>query len=484
MKKFPLTALAVMRAAAIASSFAPLAVHAANDADLAEIRKQLQQMKDAYEQRIVSLEQKLAKAEGVAAKAETTAKDAESIARQASLRPPAAAPATGFNPEVSLILQGQYRNMKRVNERQITGFWPAAGHDHGDDHDHGADQRGYSLDHTELMFSANIDPYWRGQAIFALQDGEVEVEEAFFQSLGLSHGLGLKGGRMRSGIGYLNEQHAHAWDFADAPLMYKALFGEHGSYAQDGVQLKWVAPTPFFLEFGSDFGRGANFPGTDRNKNGSNAGSFFAHVGDDLGTSHSWRAGLSYLQTRAKDREAHFEDAGGGDEAVGAFDGQSKTWLADFVWKWAPEGNPKYRNFKLQGEYFQRREKGALTCSSEDSGINNCAPTGSESVVSDYRTRQSGYYLQGVYQFTPNWRAGLRYDRLDSGSRNFGANEGNVVVDSYKPKRVTLMADYSWSEFSRMRLQVAQDKSMQGVTDNQLWVQYIMSLGAHGAHKY
>jgi hypothetical protein len=33
-------------------------------------------------------------------------------------------------------------------------------------------------------------------------------------------------------------------------------------------------------------------------------------------------------------------------------------------------------------------------------------------------------------------------------------------------------------------LQFAQDKSMQGVTDNQFTLQYIMSLGAHGAHKF
>ena len=479
MKKLSMTAGAV----ALSFTFLPLAASAANDADLAEIRKQLQQMKDAYEQRIASLETKLAKAEGTATKAEATAKDAETVARQANLRPPATAPATGFNPEVSLILQGQYRNMKNVPERQITGFWPAAGHDH-DDHGHGADQRGFSIDHTELVFEANIDPFWRGKAVFAMADGEVETEEAWFQSLGIGHGIGLKGGRMRSGIGYLNEQHAHAWDFSDAPLMYKAMFGDHGSYAQDGVQLKWVAPTPFFLEFGTDFGRGANFPGTDSNKNGSNAGAFFAHVGDDLGTSHSWRAGLSYLQTKAKNREAHFEDVGG-IEAQGEFDGTSKTWIADFVWKWSPNGNPKYRNFKVQGEYFQRREKGALNCMDEDAVGNACDPGASgATVLSDYKTRQSGWYLQGVYQFTPNWRVGLRYDRLDSGTRDFGINAANLVVDSYKPKRVTLMADYSWSEFSRMRLQYAQDKSMQGVTDNQVWLQYIMSLGTHGAHKF
>jgi hypothetical protein len=47
-----------------------------------------------------------------------------------------------------------------------------------------------------------------------------------------------------------------------------------------------------------------------------------------------------------------------------------------------------------------------------------------------------------------------------------------------------MMLDYSHSEFSRLRLQFARDKSRQGITDQQIFLQYIMSLGAHGAHKY
>ena len=46
------------------------------------------------------------------------------------------------------------------------------------------------------------------------------------------------------------------------------------------------------------------------------------------------------------------------------------------------------------------------------------------------------------------------------------------------------MLDFNPSEFSRVRLQLAQDKSRQGVIDNQLFLQYQMSLGAHGAHNY
>ena len=467
-------------AALCAASGASLA---ADDTDLAAIRAQIAEMKQSYEARIAALEKKLAQAEAHVEATANSASPTPVLAPRQAERAPATA-ASGFNPEVSLIVQGQYRQTKDVADRNITGFWPAAGHVHAGDPADSANRRGFSIDHTELVLGASIDPYWHGRAILAMRDGEVEVEEAWFQSSGLGHGLGLKGGRFRSGIGYLNEQHPHQWDFAGAPLMYQVLFGEHGSYAQDGVQFKWLAPTETFLELGAEVGRGATFPGSERNRNGAGAATLFAHVGDDVGVEHSWRAGLGYLSTRAKDRAAEISDAGG-DAAEALFTGASRTWIADFVWKWAPDGNPKYRNFKLQAEYFNRRETGDIFCQPETGGVGLCNAS-----ADAYRSRQSGWYAQGVYQFTPNWRAGLRYDQLNSGAPHIGAlaaaqiGEGNAVFQSFNPRRSTAMVDYSWSEFSRIRLQLARDQSMPGITDNQLTLQYIMSLGAHGAHKY
>jgi hypothetical protein len=46
------------------------------------------------------------------------------------------------------------------------------------------------------------------------------------------------------------------------------------------------------------------------------------------------------------------------------------------------------------------------------------------------------------------------------------------------------MLDYNPSEFSRIRLQFAQDRARDGKPDNQISLQYQMSLGAHGAHSY
>lgn len=180
---------------------------AANDADLAAIRSQIDEMKKSYEQRIAALEQKLAQAEAESKDKAPSPASEKPVASDSGQRTTLAASAAAFNPEVSLILQGQYAQMKDVPDRTITGFWPAGGHDH--DGGKGVSTRGFSLNHTELIFSGGIDPYWRGQAILAVQDESVEVEEAWFQSLAIGHGVGLRGGRFRSGIGYLNEQHPH-----------------------------------------------------------------------------------------------------------------------------------------------------------------------------------------------------------------------------------------------------------------------------------
>ncbi len=274
----------------------------------------------------------------------------------------------------------------------------------------------------------------------------------------MSNGMNLKAGRFLSSVGYLNGQHAHTWDFVDAPLAYQAFLG--GQYKADGVQAKWLAPLDQFVELGMEVSRGNGFPGNDRNKNGAGATALFAHVGDDIGASSSYRAGLSYLRTGSDERGA---------EDGPKFSGKSAMWLADAIYKWAPNGNPTGTNLKVQGEYFRNRESGSLALA--DAGA-------------QYRSAQSGWYLQGVYQFMPNWRTGLRYDRLSSGSRDLSGAltlAGVPILEAYAPSRTSLMFDYSPSEFSRLRLQLARDKSRPGVVDNQIFLQYIMSLGTHAA---
>jgi hypothetical protein len=84
----------------------------------------------------------------------------------------------------------------------------------------------------------------------------------------------------------------------------------------------------------------------------------------------------------------------------------------------------------------------------------------------------------------PRWRVGLRTDRLDSGQATFAASPGLLDPGGFDPHKNTLMLDFSPSEFSRVRLQLARDNSRVGAPDNQLFLQYQMSLGAHGAHGF
>jgi hypothetical protein len=84
----------------------------------------------------------------------------------------------------------------------------------------------------------------------------------------------------------------------------------------------------------------------------------------------------------------------------------------------------------------------------------------------------------------PAWRVGLRTEQLDPGAVDFGVNGANLASTRFKPSKLSTMLDWSPSEFSRVRLQVARDKASEGRADNQIFVQYQMSLGAHGVHSF
>ena len=453
--------------------------HAQTSAEVAEIRRQIDQMKRDYESRIDALEKRLAETE---AKAGAAKQEAAQAGQQAEAAQAAASAArqpqrsNTFNPDTSLIMQGRYANLSQnPNTYRIGGFIPSGGEvDPG--------KRGLSLSESELVFSANADPYFSGMLVASLApDGGINAENAYLQTLGLGNGVVLKAGRFFSRVGYQNEQHQHAWDFVDAPLAYRAFFG--GQLADDGVQIRWTAPSELLIELGAEAGRGLSFPGSDRNKNGTSLGTLYAHVGGDLGVSNTWRVGLSYVRTRAEGRS--YDDLDSlGTAVTNAFTGSSRLWLADFVWKWAPNGNPRNRNFKFQAEYFRRTEDGTMT-------FDTANATATPSLADTYLTRQSGWYAQAIYQFMPQWRAGLRHDRLSSGTASLGQiNSGALtpadfpLLAAYRPTLGTAMLDWSPSEFSRVRLQFARDRSRPGLADNQIFLQYILSLGAHGAHTW
>ena len=440
---------------------------AASDADLQSIRLQIEQLKQNYEQRIEQLEQRLQRAEAAAKVSQAPVAQALMPAQTNIVKTVASGGEGTFNPAISLILTGNYATLKQNPALAATGFAMSSNPVH---------QQGFNLGESELGINANIDADYRGVATLALaSNGGVSVENAFVQSSALGYGLNLKFGRYFSGLGYLNEQHAHAWDFIDQPLVYASFW--NNQLGEDGIQLKWLAPLDTFIEVGGEFGRGRGFPGTDRNKNGAGSSLLYMHIGDDIGVEHSWRAGASLHRTQ---RIAAISDAvpdlpGTPGGVSNSFSGDSRTAGLDFVWKYSPDGNISKSSLKLQGEYFRRKESGRLAY--DIKGINT---------TDSYAVTQSGWYLQGVYQFMPRWRTGLRHDRLDPGTAATGASNVFNIIGNYgfQPGRTSWMLDYNASEFSRLRLQLARDNSRRGLPDDQIFLQYLMSLGAHGAHSY
>ena len=394
--------------------------------EVAELRALLVEVQQDYESRINDLEIRLTRAEQLASGAKREATEAFEIAEQTAIEQSAGiAAANTYNPSLGVVLSGRYARIDQGWD-EIPGFQPAG--------EIGSGESGFSLGEAEINLNAYVDDKFFGNLTFAIHDhgGEVEVEleESWLQTTGLPGGVTILGGRFFSAAGYLNDFHRHVDDFADRPLPYQAFYG--GQYRVDGLQIRWVAPTPLLFELGAEVSPDAD--------------TFFANLGGDVGVSNSWQLGLSWI-----------------DEEAELIAGDSELAVVDFVWKWAPRGNSTQRSLKLQGEYFSRSESGVFD------GL-------------QYEGDQTGWYLQGVWQFRPQWRIGLRHDIVDA--NNVGLLAGTGLEDPGRSSsRDSLMLDWSPSEFSRLRLQYTHDKVLPDL-DQQWLLQYIMSLGAHGAHQF
>lgn len=366
-----------------------------------------------------------------------------------------------FNPQISLVLQGGYNAYQNDPANyQLPGF--ALGEEAG------LAPEGFSLDESEITLGANVDPQFYAQMTFALADDggatEVETEEAYVQTLALGNGLSLKAGRFFSALGYLNEKHAHAWNFNDAPLVYSGLLG--GQLKNDGAQVNWILPTDSFMQLGAELGNGNNFPAAGQ-QSGTGSWMLYANTGGDIGDSHSWQLGVSHWQA----------DDVTGRESQGLntpqFTGDSQIDAVDMVYKWAPGGNALERQFTLLFELFSRQEDGVVD-------LVDTAQT------SSYSGDQRGGYVEAVYQFRPQWQLGARYDRLQSSNRGSDTavlSDAGLVSNGHTPSRSSVMLAWLPSEFSRLRWQINFDDSTPD-SDRQISLQYTMAIGAHGAHSY
>lgn len=121
----------------------------------------------------------------------------------------------------------------------------AGGHDPG--------RRGFTSQGIELTLKGGVDPYWDALATIVhvidpeTNDSFVEVEEAWMSSAAIVDGVRLRAGQFYTVFGRHNEQHAHVWEFVNAPVVNTRFLGGDGMRGL-GFDASWLGPEGFPVE--------------------------------------------------------------------------------------------------------------------------------------------------------------------------------------------------------------------------------------------
>ena len=375
---------------------------------------------------------------------------------------------TAFNPAITVIPDGlyYYDNARGRAVQSIGDRFSAP----GANVEAKNIPRGFSLGEVELAFSGAVDPYFDVWATFGIADSAIDAEEVYVQTRRFLPGAQVRFGRFLSGIGYLNRQHRHQWDFVDAPLPYEFFFSSN--LGEAGVQATWLPPIRVYTLFGfealqGDNGLLANQLGDEYSDvlvetPGPRVFTGFMKISPDLGYSNTLQAGLSIGRSRS-----HQEVVAGGH----VFDGTAWFLGTDWIWRYDSTRPYGEGDLTVQGEYFYRSK--ALE-SVESVSLADLQETSSQ---------QDGLYAQVVYGVGPRWTVATRFDA--AGLRNHVAAVTGVTDDD-ATTRYSANLTFNPTEFSRLRVQYnfARVPSDSRTRFHQVYVQFQMSLGAHGAHVF
>lgn len=329
----------------------------------------------------------------------------------------------------------------------------------------GMRDQGLQLGHSDLTASGPLGPWLRGHvgAMFASHEGRLEkgfeavyVETTALPSF-LPQGLQLRAGRFASQIGYLNQQHLHADDFSERPLLYRSFFGHH--WNDDGVRLNLVLPTAIYWMVGAEAFRGKQLVEEIANaERKPGVATLVTKLGADLNRAHSWQLGLSHIHNR---REAAIEDEHADhDHAHGAAFSGRKTWMVDATWKWAPDGNNREQQVRVTVE------------AARISDLNRYASS---------QDKHEATAISAVWRFNPSWEVGMRGDWLRvSQPHGDHFHRGRLREQS-------LMLAWKPSHLQTLRLQFSRQHDaveLENPSKRSVYLQYVLAFGAHGAHGY
>jgi len=303
----------------------------------------------------------------------------------------------------------------------IGNFVGAAGH-------HPRDPRpSLDLREVEASLQAVVDPYARADFFFGFSRDGVEIEEGYLTFPALPGGLLARAGKFRSAFGRVNPMHVHILPWIDRPLVSQNLLGGDEGLAAAGLAAARLVPNPWvFLEITGELSAAGR----------SELGYLARARGyRDVSESANLDLGFSWFSGAASSDAA---DASASTRIIGI----------DGTFRYRPLRRAIYQRFAARTELVWRREDA--------------------NVASAF-----GAYAGAEYQLARRWLTGARWDYSQ-----------RAFDPRVKDTGASWMLTFWPSEFSQIRGQYRRTRYAEGETANDLLLQLLFSIGAHGAHPF
>src|SRR5437667_269823 len=378
-----------------------------------------------------------------------------------------------FNPAISLGIDtiGSYKsNAQGFNP----GNGPQAGARINNARPAGAD---FNLRSAELFISADVDPFARAYATINASadaanndEATLSVEEAAIVTTRLPYNLTIRGGRFFADFGVLPHRHDHDLPFVDRPPSLAAFVG--GEAQTNGVEVSWLAPTPFFLrasgtvgnKLGADFRDGVSDVNSRPIKGLTYMGRLQTYF--DINDDNNVELGGSIAET------PNAEDV----TNSGRF--ERRLVGMDFKYRWYPLGYGVRQSLTVAGELLH------------DLGEADPVNGGPRRDIFGNAVRQGawGGYVYAEYRLSKQWRPGVRFDYFQLQSEPLLVTNpftlqpaSTLNATGHRTDNRTWTAYLTWfpSEFQRLRLQYNRSDRGNAQDANEFFLQWTAFLGSH-----
>jgi hypothetical protein len=407
------------------------------DDSVTALRKEIEELKQVYQERITALEQRLSQLEAerqAAPPQEAAATPPPEEPAQPPQAPPEIAQVPASEPTASGGGGGQTSNYFNPSVSVIGNFLAVGGHNRVEN------LPSAELRESELGLQAIVDPYARADFFLSFGEEGVDVEEGYATFTALPAGLLVKVGRMRTFFGKTNTLHLHVLPWPDEPLNVTTMLGGEEGWIGTGLSVARIVPLPAdtFSEATLQVFRG------------DAEGLFAAQKRSDLAYNGHYRVFRDLTESVNLDTGLSYAD-GPNDTEPGA---RTRLQAFDATLRWKPLQTATYRSATFRSELFRSDR--------EQPGADPVA---------------WGGFVSGDYQLAKRWFVGARYEQAEHPDDPALKDTGVAGLLTFWP-----------SEFSQLRGELRRrrysltDSTHETATEFLLQLQF--AIGAHGAHPF